>query len=155
MSFDKEEITSKIQWSFTNILALLVVIISSTYFFWISFVLTKNEVKDNGSLNQITIVMVTLITLVLNYYFGSSNSSARQQQQITEMQKTATTVAITASNLAASNLAGNTSTPESVEIKVDKAVKIAELKAALEKLEPNSEDAKRIVAELEELEKLT
>jgi len=155
MPFEKEEITSKIQWSFTNILALLVVIISSTYFFWISFVLTKNEVKDNGSLNQITIVMVTLITLVLNYYFGSSNSSARQQQQITEMQKTATTVAITASNLAASNLAGNTSTPESVEIKVDKAVKIAELKAALEKLEPNSEDAKRIVAELEELEKLT
>jgi hypothetical protein len=97
--------------------------------------MTKNEVKDNGSLNQITIVMITLVTLVLNYYFGSSSNSAKQQAIIAELQK----------NAAAST------TKEST---VDKSVKIGELKNALKDLDPNSEEAKKLLLQLEQLEKL-
>lgn len=127
----------KFNFTFINILALLVVLITCTYFFWISFVMTKTEVKDNSSLQQITIVMITVLTLVLNYYFGSSSSSAKQQQTITELQKTAVVA-----------------TAIATDSKVDKAVKIEQLKSALKDLDPNSEEAKKLLTELEQLEKI-
>lgn len=129
--------------SFTNILALTVSLICLAFLFVAGFVLSKTDVKDNTMLSQITTGILSILMLILAYFFGSSSGSARQAAQITEMQKTATAVAL------------NTNSPAATEMKVDKAVKITELKAALEKLEPDSEEAKSLLAELEQLEKIS
>lgn len=141
MPFERNLETGEAQFSFKNLLALLLVLIPSTYFYWISFQMTKKEVQDNPTLQQITIVMVGVLTTVLNYFFGSSSSSAMQAQQIKEMQKTATAIAL------------DKTIVKSTEVKIDKAVKIAELKAELEKHPPDSEEALSLLAQLKELEK--
>ncbi|MES2287362.1 MAG: hypothetical protein V4547_16840 [Bacteroidota bacterium] len=151
MPFTINNETGKLQFSFTNLLAFTVIMICGTYFFWISFVLTKNQVSDNPTLQQITIVMVTMATLVLNFYFGNSNNSARQQQQISEMQKTATTVAL---KTADATIAAATGVVVPTENKIDKAVKIEQLKAELAKYPPDTDEAKKLLAELEQLEKI-
>ena len=84
------------------------------------------------------------------FYFGSSNNSAKQAHQITEMQKTATAVALTTAN---ATVAAATGTAVSTEIKIDKAVKLAELKAELAKHPPDAEEAIRLTNEIAELEK--
>lgn len=154
MPFDRNLETGKVQFSFTNFLALIISLACFTYLFWVAFVLSKAEASNNTTLIQVTTVVTATLTSIVMYYFGSSNSSAKQAAQITEMQRTATTVALAASNANVA-AAANTAISAKTDIKVDKAVKIAELKAELEKLEPDSEDAKTILAQLEELEKKT
>lgn len=127
--------------SFTNILALTVSLICLLFLFVAAFFLSKTDVKDNTMLSQITTGVLSILMLILAYFFGSSSGSARQAAQITEMQKTATEAAL------------GTNTSAVTEMKVDKAVKIEQLKAELAKLEPDSEDAKTKLAELEQLEK--
>lgn len=61
MPFERNNDTGTLQFSFPNFLATLVILIASTYFFWISFVLTKTEVKNNPTLQQITITKTTNI----------------------------------------------------------------------------------------------
>lgn len=150
MPFERNPDTGKMQFSFTNLLALLVVCCGFAYFYWISFVMTTREVKDNPSLQQITIFIVTIVTAVISYYFGNSNNSAKQAQQIKEMQRTATEIAV---KTADATIATVSAASAKTDLKVSKAERIAELKAELEKLEPDSDDAKSILAELEKLEK--
>jgi len=127
--------------SFTNILAMTVSLICLIFLFVAAFFLSKTDVKDNTMLSQITTGVLSILMLILAYFFGSSSGSARQAAQITEMQKTATEAAL------------NVNTPAATEMKVDKAVKIEQLKEELAKFEPDSDDAKAILIQLEELEK--
>ena len=144
MPLDPE--TGKRVYTFTNILAFTISILCTLYLFLAAFVLSKSESKDNSTLTQITTGVLNLLMLIMAFYFGSSSNSARQQQQITDMQKTSTALAITTANAN-----GGTAITEN---KIDKAVKIEQLKAALKDLEPDSDDAKKLLAELEELEKI-
>jgi hypothetical protein len=145
MPFEKDPQTGKLTFSFTNMMATLTMTGCFIYFYWISVVMTKKEAADNANLQQITIVMITLATLVSNYYFGNSNNAKQQQVTMQEMQKQASTLAATA----------NPTSPAGVEMKVDKAIAIQNLKLELDKLEPESDRAKEILAEIEKLEKLT
>ncbi len=140
------EIKVKEVWTFTNIFAFIVTLICLLFLFVAAFFLSKSDVKDNTMLSQITTGVIGLLMLIAAFYFGSSANSRQQQQQIAEMQKTATAVALNANGQV---------NPAATEMKVDKAVKIAELKAELDKLEPDSEDAKAILLELEQLEKIS
>lgn len=147
MPFDFNKETGKLQFSFTNFLAFFAVLQSTLYFFWMSFVLTKSEQKDNASLNQITIVQVAIITLVLNYFFGNSNNSRQQQQQITEMQKTAT---VLATKTADATIAAVTA--DKWEDKLAKLNTIEELKNELTGWPPDGPQALKILEKLKGLE---
>jgi len=130
--------------SFTNILALTTIIFCMIFLFVAAFALGKSESRDNAMLSQINTGILINIGIILAYYFGSSSASAKQAQQITEMQAAAIGVAN-----------GNNTTAATTNNNTDKAIKIGELKKALENLEPDSEDAKKILTELTELEKNT
>jgi len=127
--------------SFTNLLAMVTILCCMVFLFVAAFVLSKSEVKDNTMLSQITTGILSVVVLILAYYFGNSSSSAKQAQQITEMQA------------AAIGVANGNNSPATANNNTDKAIKIGELKKTLEGLEPDSDDAKRLLAELTELEK--
>ncbi len=150
MPFDRNPDTGKLQFSFTNFLAALITLSCFVYLYWVALILSKAEAHDNTTLIQVTTVITATLTSIVMFYFGSSNNSAKQAQQITEMQKTSTALAL---KTADATVAAVTASTGNTENKVDKAVKIGELKAALEKLDPDSEDAKKILDELTELEK--
>ena len=147
MPFEKDSKTGKITFSFPNFLATLLILFAMSYFFIMSFVLSKKEVLDNPSINQIIIFMVGIVTTICTFYFGSSIGQIRESQKNTQLQKDVTAIALTTATGVNPNVA--------TEIKIDKAVKISELKTALAELEPESEEAKKILAELEELEKIS
>jgi hypothetical protein len=127
--------------TFSNILALLIVTACFVYFFWISGPSKQSENRDIG---EVKTAMISVLTLVIGYYFGSNKSSATKDNRIESLQQTATEVALMAANKDAGIVAGN---------KIDKLAKIAELKKALEALDPESDEAKAILSELEILEK--
>ena len=135
----------KIDWSFTNIIAFIVIIGCFTFFFWISSPL-KDTLNENRNIGEVKTALIAAFMLVLSYYFGNSRNASAKDEQIKELNKTATQVALTT--------AQNTADVKS-EIKDEKATKIAELRKALEDLEPDSEDAKKLLAEIELLEKAT
>ena len=148
MAFEAEREKVVFRFTFTDLLALIVVLSCLCFQFYAGFFLSKVEMKDNTTLIQILTNISNYIMLILTFYFGSNLLAARQAsgqaQTINEMQKIATAAALNA---------GNVPTAAATEIKIDKAVKIAELKAALEKLEPDSDEAKALLLELEALEK--
>ena len=146
MPFEKDSKTWKIVFNFPNFLATLLILFAMIYFFIMSFVLSKKEVLENPSINQIIIFMVGIVTTICTFYFGSSIGQIRESQKNTQLQKDATAIALTTAT-------GTNANIEITENKIDKAVKISELKTALAELEPESEEALKIVAELEELEK--
>lgn len=137
-------------WSFTNILAYSIFLMGFGYLFVVAFALSKNDVNNNNMLSQITTGVLALMTLTAAFYFGSSMGQAKQQAQITEMSKTATDLASKTADVAIANAAGTGSISD---VKADKLTKIGELKAKLDGLDPESEDAKTILEELKELEK--
>lgn len=130
-------------WTFTNILAMTVVLGCLFFLFTAPYLMSKFESKDNTMLSQIVTSISNVVMVIIAFYFGSSMGQAKQQQQITDMHKAATELAF--SNSAASE--------KSVENKVDIAEKIGELRIALEGLEPESDDAKKILEQIKELEK--
>ena len=148
MPFDRNPDTGKVHFNFTNLLALVTLVLGFAFLAYGAFVLSKAEVKDNTMLTQITTNVSNYILVVLTFFFGSSVLSTRQSQQITSMQKDATNLA-----LANAGTSSGGSSAAVVENKVDKAVAIEKLKAALKDLEPDSTEAKSILAELEALEK--
>lgn len=139
--FKKSE--EKSTWNFTNILAFTVVVACLGFLFTAPYAMSKFETKDNTMLSQIITGILGIVMVIVAFYFGSSVGSARQQQQITEMHKTATDIALNSS----------TKTSSTSEQKIDKGVKIGELQAALKDLDPESEEAKKILEQLKELEK--
>lgn len=147
MPFEKDPKTGKMTFNFPNFLATLLILFAMSYFFIMSFVLSKKEVLENPSINQIIIFMVGIVTTICTFYFGSSIGQIRESQKNTQLQKDVTAIALTTATGVNPNVA--------TEIKIDKAVKISELKTALAELEPESEEAKKILAELEELEKIS
>lgn len=150
MPFDRHPDTGKMQFSFTNLLALVIVSSCLIFLFWVARTFSKAEAIENTLLIQVVTVITATLTSIVMFYFGSSNNSAKQAHQITEMQKTATAVALTTAN---ATVAAATGTAVSTEIKIDKAVKLAELKAELAKHPPDAEEAIRLTNEIAELEK--
>jgi len=143
-----DEERQRINWNFPNILAFTTVIICLGFECYAAFVLTKAEVKDNTTLIQIATSISNYILLILTFYFSSSIIAGKLTTQINEMQKSATELALTTANNASNN-----SSPEATGIKIDKAIAIQKLKTELENLEPDSEEAKALLAQIEELEK--
>lgn len=71
--------------NFTNILALLIVLLCFGYFYYISsssFPLAL--LKDIG---DIKIAMITIVTGIMSYYFGSSKGSKDKDDIISGMDK--------------------------------------------------------------------
>lgn len=150
MPFEKDPIIGEIKFSFPNLLALIIALSCIIYLFWVSFAFTKAEAKENTTVIQIISAITVLLTTVVQYYFGNSNNSKAQAAQITELQKTATQVALNTSN---ANIA-SAAMPNGklAEAREDALIR---LQKELDALDPESEEAKKIVAELEALEKIS
>ena len=149
MANKKPTETTKEVWTFTNRLAITVVMSCLIFLFVTPYLMSKFESKDNTLLSQIVTSVQNMVMVIIAFYFGSSMGQAKQQAQITEMTKNATDLATKTADAAISSAAGTGSS----EVKVDKGIKIGELRAALALLNPDSEEAKKILSELEELEK--
>ena len=152
MPFDRHPDTGKLQFSFTNLLAVIITLSCFFFLFWVALTFSKAEARENTLLIQVVTVITATLTSIVMFYFGSSNNSAKQAQQITEMQKTATTVALTT---ATANAAAATTTAANTEVKIDKAVKLEQLKAELAKYPPDHDEAIRLANEIAELEKIS
>lgn len=76
---------SETKFSFPNFLAAIVIISCFVYFFWISN--TKHETNNN--VGEIKTACIALVTMVLQYFFGSSKSSTRKDETISQMASTA------------------------------------------------------------------
>lgn len=146
MPFDRHPETGRLQFSFTNLLALLISLACFIFLFWVALTFSKAEARENTLLIQVVTVITATLTSIVMFYFGSSNNSAKQAQQISEMQKTAITTAT-------ANVATSAAVVEKAEIKIDKAAKIAELKIELAKHPPDTEEANRLLDEITALEK--
>lgn len=94
MPFERDIVSGKVHFSFPNLLAYTLSLACIVYLFWVSFAFTKAEAKENTTVIQIISAIIVILTTVINYYFGNSKNSQAQAQQITEMQKTATTLAL-------------------------------------------------------------
>ncbi len=152
MPFDRSPETGKLQFSFTNLLALVICSACFIFLFWVALTFSKAEARENTLLIQVVTVITATLTSIVMFYFGSSNNSAKQAQQITEMQKTSTTLAL---KTADASIAAAGGTVVNTENKIDKAVKIEQLKAELAKFPPDHEEAIRLANEIAELEKKT
>lgn len=130
-------------WNFPNILAFTVVMSCLMFLFTVPYFMSKFESKDNTMLSQIITGLLGVVMVIIAFYFGSSVGSARQQAQITEMHKTSTELALKTADSKGS---------ASSELKVDKAVAIEQLRAKLVGMEPDSEDAIKILDEIKRLE---
>lgn len=150
MPFEIDPKTGKSSFSFTNLLAMLVVLGCMVYFFWLAFGTSKADSKDNTALVQVTTVMIGSLTLVLGFYYGSSSNAVKQAAQITDLQKTATDVALSTSNAALDAKAD-----AKAEIKIDKAQKLDALNKELKDLEPESDRAKELLEQIKDLENKT
>lgn len=127
MAFEIDPQTGKVKFNFVNLLAVVVLLICASYFFWIS-IPPKMEVNENRNIGEIKTAFIAAFMLVLNYFFGSSKSSASKDVKIDEMQKTA--AALAASNTGTStevinteNISGNVTAEKVVtnETKTDEA----------------------------------
>ena len=87
MPFEKDPKTGKMIFSFPNFLATLLIVFAMVYFFIMSFGLSKKEVLENPSINQIIIFMVGIVTTICTFYFGSSIGQIRESQKNTQLQK--------------------------------------------------------------------
>ena len=152
MPFDRHPDTGKLQFSFTNLLALVICAACFIFLFWVALTFSKAEARENTLLIQVVTVITATLTSIVMFYFGSSNNSAKQAQQITEMQKTSTTLAL---KTADASIAAASNTAVTNEVKFDKAVKLEQLKAELAKYPPDHDEAVRLTNEIAELEKLT
>lgn len=69
---------------FLHILAILLVVLCFAYFFWISGK-THAEV-ENHNVGEIKTAMISFVTMVLGYFFGSSRSSAKKDEALSQKQ---------------------------------------------------------------------
>lgn len=75
MKIDRKEL-------FKHSLALILVGIAGGYLFYITTIPKTMRSEDVG---EIKVAMITLLTLVANYFFGSSQGSARNAETIRNM----------------------------------------------------------------------
>ena len=139
----KNKPQEKSTYNFSNALALIIVLLCFIYFFWISYPSKQSANRDIG---EVKTAMISLLTLVIGYYFGSNKSATIKDDKIEALQQNAATTAI---DMAADKA------QVKADIKIDKVAKIAELKLALKDLEPDSDEAKNLLKELELLEKIS
>lgn len=149
MALKKPTETTKEVWTFSNRLAVTVVMSCLIFLFITPYLMSKFESKDNTLLSQIVTTVSNIVMVIIAFYYGNSMGQAKQQAQISEMTKNATDLA---SKTADATIAA-AAKPTDIENKVDKAVAIEKLRAKLVGMEPNSEDALAIVDEIEKLEK--
>lgn len=143
-----ENETKKEVWTFSNRLAVTVVMSCLMFLFITPYLMSKFESKDNTLLSQIVTTVSNIVMVIIAFYYGNSMGQAKQQAQISEMTKNATDLA--AKTADAFSATAGTGTSDS---KADRLTKIGELKAALNALDPESDEAKKILEELKELEK--
>lgn len=71
--------------NFANFLAFMVVAACFTYFFYISS--SKFPAAMIKDISDIKIAMITIVTGIISYYFGSSKSSKDKDEVIKDMNK--------------------------------------------------------------------
>lgn len=91
MPFDRDATTGKIHFNFSNLLALVIVMGCFAFFFWICMPSKQSENRDIG---EVKTALISVLTLVIGYYFGSTKGSAAKDVKIEEMTKTATALAL-------------------------------------------------------------
>lgn len=69
-----------------DVLAIIVVLLCFSYFFYIS--LSHYNARDNINVGDIKTAMVSIMTVVLTYYFGTSKSSTEKDESINSLIKT-------------------------------------------------------------------
>lgn len=83
MSF--KQFIQGIRFNFPNFFAFLIVAACLSYFFWIS---GSTRASANHNIGEIKTALISIITLIVGYYFGSSKSSAKKDQTIQDMHET-------------------------------------------------------------------
>lgn len=67
---------------FQNCLAAGTLIVCFTYFFWIS---SSSKATNNQHIGEIKILCASAVTLVLQYFFGSSKGGQRNSETIRQL----------------------------------------------------------------------
>lgn len=67
----------------SNIIAIMVIIGCFSYFFYISS--TKLPADQVHTISDIKTGMISLVTMVCGYYFGSSKSSATKDESVNKL----------------------------------------------------------------------
>lgn len=146
MPFEAKDGQRTFRFTFTDLLGLVTVLASLAFQFYAGFFLSKIEMKDNTTLIQILTNISNYIMLVLTFYFGSNliaaKQAAGQTQQIAALQNTANQSVL---NAAMPN-------GKVAEAREDAIIR---LQKELDDLEPESDEAKKIVLELEALNKIS
>lgn len=85
LSMSIKSIIDGVKFNFQNFFAFLIVACCFCYFFWIS---GNKAATNNHNIGEIKTALISLVMLVVGYYFGSSKSSARKDEVISDMQQT-------------------------------------------------------------------
>jgi len=67
---------------FQNVMAIGILVACFIYFFWIS---SSEKATNNQHIGEIKILCASAVTLILQYYFGSSRGSLRNAETIRNM----------------------------------------------------------------------
>jgi hypothetical protein len=70
---------------FQNVLAVLVLLLCFTYFFFVGHVIKGSSPEQSAILNMITGAAITMVVGVVQFFFGSSKSSADKSDTINQM----------------------------------------------------------------------
>lgn len=69
---------------FIMVLSIIVVIVCSAYFFWIS---GTGKATQNHNIGEVKTALIAALMLVLNYWFGSSRGSATKDETIKNLKE--------------------------------------------------------------------
>ena len=78
---------------FMDILAIVVILLSFSYFFSVYY--SRNVSSDSNFTTQIVTAVIAMDMLILSYYFGNSKSSANKDATILQQAQTANTIPTT------------------------------------------------------------
>lgn len=78
-----KELLNCIKINFNNLLALCILCVCFSYFFWIS---GSKVPETNHNIGEIKTAMISIVMLIVGFYFGSSKSSSKKDDTIQQMQ---------------------------------------------------------------------
>lgn len=74
-----------IKFNFLNFFSFCILAACFFYFFWISG--SKNP--ENHNIGEIKTALISLVTLIAGYHYGSSKNSVKKDETISQMSETA------------------------------------------------------------------
>jgi heme/copper-type cytochrome/quinol oxidase subunit 4 len=74
-----------IKFNFPNFIAFCIVTACFVYFFWIS----GDKNSENHNIGEIKTALISIVMLIVGYYFGNSKNSVKKDETIQTMTETA------------------------------------------------------------------